>query len=51
MAKMKLYQSYAWMKLKFVTEGLTQEEIAEEAGVAQATINRYLHQFKLIRSR
>lgn len=51
MPRLKLYQSYAWLKRKYVTERLTEEEIAKLAGTTQVTINRYLHQFELKKKR
>ncbi len=43
----KLYQSKKWLTRKFITERLTETEIAELCDVNQVTINRYLKKFGL----
>lgn len=40
--KVKLYASYAWMRRKYITERLTEQEIAKLANTTQATISRWL---------
>lgn len=40
--KPKLHTSYRWMHRQYLVKKLTEEEIAELAGVDQATINRWL---------
>jgi len=47
---MKLYQSEAWMKRKYVVEKKTAKEIAEICKVSEMTITRYLDKFGLIRN-
>lgn len=47
----KLYRSYAFMRLRFVTQRKTEQEIAEELGVNQSVINRWLHKLELKRPR
>lgn len=51
MPVIKLYQSYAWLRRKYVVEKLTEQEIATQAGTTQATINRYLAQYGLKKKR
>jgi len=51
MAKAKLHTSYKWMFRKFYVERLTEKEIAEQAGVDQATINRWLKKHGLKKDR
>lgn len=43
----KLYQSEKWLRRKYITERLTETEIAELCGATQVTINRYLKKFGL----
>lgn len=38
----KLHTSYKWMHRMYLIKKMTEEEIAKEAGVDQATINRWL---------
>ncbi len=45
----KLYTSVAWLKLRFVTQGKTIEEMAKEARVVPMTIRRALEAAELIR--
>lgn len=45
----KYYQSYAWLRRKYLTEKKSPEEIANICGVSQMTIYRYLRQYKLIK--
>lgn len=45
----KLYRSYAWMQLRFVHQRKTEQEIAEELGVNQSVVNRWLHKHGLKR--
>ena len=47
----KLYESYAWMHRQYIVKAQSEEEIAEKAGVDQATINRWLHKHKLKRTK
>lgn len=47
----KLYKSYRWMRLRFITQHKTEKEIAEELGVDQSIINRWLHKHNLKRPR
>lgn len=47
---MKLYTNLRWMKLKYITERKTEQEIAEICGVDQATINRWLKKHKIHKS-
>lgn len=49
--KIKLYESRVWLKRQYITLGLTEEEIAQKAGVNQSTINRWLRIYKLKRTR
>lgn len=44
---MKLYESKDWLKLKYITQRKTEQEIAAEAGTTQVTINRWLKKFGL----
>lgn len=46
----KLYQSKKWLTKKYVSERLTETEIAQLCGVTQVTINRYLRKFNLKRN-
>lgn len=43
----KLHKSYRWMYRQYVVKRLKEEEIAELAGVNQATINRWLKKLEL----
>jgi len=45
MKKVKLYQSEAWLRRKYVVEHKSEKEIAKLAGTTVMTINRYLRQF------
>jgi len=47
MAKIKLYESYAWMHRRYVIDGLTEDQIAGLARTSQATIHRWLIKHKL----
>ena len=47
MPKVRLYQSKEWLRRKFLTEGLTESEIAKLAGTTQVTINTWLKKFGL----
>lgn len=47
----KLYKSYAWMRLRYVTQKKTEQEIAAELGVNQSIINRWLTKHELKRPR
>lgn len=42
MPRVKLYESYNWMRKKYVVEKKTEQEIAVLANTTQATINRWL---------
>lgn len=44
----KLHNSVAWLKMRFVTQGKTIEEMAKEAGVVPMTIRRALESNGLI---
>ena len=44
---MKLYQDEVWLRKKYVNEGLSQEDIAEQAGCSNATIYRALHRYSI----
>lgn len=45
----KLHTSVAWLKLRYVTQGRTIEEMATEARVTSMTIRRALEAAELIR--
>lgn len=45
--RVKLYESYAWMRKRYVSERKTEQEIAELAGTTQVTINRWLRKHGL----
>jgi transposase len=47
----KLYASYRWLYKKYISERLTEQEIAKEAGTTQATINRWLKRYDLKKDR
>lgn len=47
----KLYKSYAWMRLRYITQKKSEKEIAEELGVNQSIINRWLQKHDLKRPR
>lgn len=49
MAKIKLYESDAWLRLQFVTKKKTIDEIAEMCGCSHNTIRTRLKKLKLIR--
>lgn len=51
MKKVKLYQSEAWLRRKYVREQLSEAEIAKLAGTTVMTINRYLHKFGMKKER
>ena len=42
MPRVKLYESYNWMRKKYTVEKKTEQEIAVLANTTQATINRWL---------
>ncbi len=42
MPQIKLYMSKIWLHRKYVLEGKTEQQIADEAGTSQATIHRWL---------
>lgn len=44
---MKLYNSETWLKMKFITQGKTIEEIAKECNVQPLTIRRALQKIGL----
>jgi transposase len=46
-SKVKLWESYNWLRKKYVTDGLNEFEIAELAGTSQSTINRALRKHGL----
>lgn len=43
----KLYESEVWLRRKYLREKLSEQEIAEQAGCSQPTINRALRKFGL----
>lgn len=45
----KPYESYRWLYLQYKVKRLTEQEIAELAGVNQSTINRWLEKHGLRR--
>jgi len=47
----KPYKSFKWLYLKYVTQKKTEQEIADEAGTTQATINRWLKKMNLKKDR
>lgn len=47
----KPYTNEAWLKRRYIHQRKTAKEIAEEAGVTEMTIDRYLDKFKLKRNR
>lgn len=47
----KLYESYNWIYKKYVTEHMSEDEIAVEAGTTQVTIHRWLVKHGLIKRR
>lgn len=49
--KVKLYTSRQWMYLRYVTQRKTEQEIADECGVNQSIINRWLVKHELKRPR
>lgn len=49
MAKTKIYDSVAWLTLKYVTQRMSVEDIAKEAGVAPNTIRTRLKKAGLIK--
>lgn len=51
MARVKIYQSEAWLRRQLYVNKLSEEEIAELAGTSQATISRWLNHFGLIKKR
>ena len=51
MSSAKVWTSFAWMHLKYVTQKKTEQEIAKEAGTSQATINRWLQRHGLKKDR
>lgn len=46
---MKLYESYEWMRRRYLREKKTPEQIAQELGVSHMTIRRWLDKHKLLR--
>lgn len=51
MAKAKLYTSYVFMRKRYIVERKTEQEIADELGVNQSIINRWLVRHNLKRPR
>lgn len=49
MAKAKPYMSEAWMRLQYVVNRKTIQEIADESKVSYNTIRNKLIEFKLLR--
>lgn len=49
MPRIKLYESYEWMRKKYVVEKLDEFEIARLANSSQPTINRWLRKHGLKR--
>jgi transposase len=50
MALLKLYQSEVFLRRRYVKEGKTVTQIADELGVSAQTIYRYLVKFGLIQN-
>ncbi|QIN94063.1 helix-turn-helix DNA binding domain protein [Streptomyces phage Wakanda] len=46
-----MYDSYAWMRKRFLVDKKTPEEIAKECGVSHMTIYRKLQAHGLIKKR
>lgn len=46
---MKLYDSRAWLKKKYVSDKMSPEDIAEMLGVSRSTIYAKLKEFGLLR--
>lgn len=47
----RLWTSKRWMYRKYVTERLTEQEIAKLAGTSQVTIHKWLHKHGLKRDK
>jgi len=47
----KFYTNRQWLYNRYVRDKKTAKEIADEAGVTEMTIDRYLDQFNLKRNR
>lgn len=45
----KLYESERWLRLRYLRQRKSPQEIANECGVSQMTIYRYIEKFKLKR--
>jgi hypothetical protein len=45
--RVRLWQSEAWLRRKYLHERLSETEIAELAGTSQVTINAWLKRFGL----
>jgi hypothetical protein len=45
--RVRLWQSEAWMRRKYLHEKLSEEAIAKLAGTSQVTINAWLKKFGL----
>ncbi len=50
-ARVKIYESKAWLYRQLVINKLSEKEIAELAGTSQATISRWLTKYELIKKR
>lgn len=48
---MKLYKSKAWLRKKYVEDGLSETEIAELCNTTQVTINTWLRKHGLKREK
>jgi response regulator of citrate/malate metabolism len=47
---MKLYESYDWLKKRYVIEKKTIKEMALEANCSHMTIQRYLEKYSMIKN-
>lgn len=46
---MKLYESIAWLRKRYIIEKKTIKQMAEEAGCSHMTIQRYLEKNNMIK--
>lgn len=47
----KLYTNESWLRRRYVHKQMTAKQIADEAGVSEMTIDRYLDRYNLKRNR